>query len=290
MIRAARRHNVPYLIRGETSLLLKPKYSVGWFASALLVGRMVRSAAACLYIGRSNRDFYASFGVPESRLRPAHYSVDAAAFRDAAGCTADRAARRQEFGAGEDTFVVVCAAKAIERKRLADAIRAVGKLGASVRLWVLGDGPLRPQLERLAAREAAGRIVWHGFVNQSRMPALLAAADAFLMPSESEPWGLAVNEAMAVGLPVVCSDGVGCAADLVRPGETGYSYPVGDVAALAACLERLRANPDERRRMGQAAQNLVLNAYDAAATARQIADAARALVPERTVLAPAVPR
>src|SRR4029077_11294725 len=77
-IRAARRHGVPYLIRGETSLLMKPRYSVRWFTSALLVGRMLRAAARCLYIGRSNREFYASLGVPESRLRPAHYSVDAA--------------------------------------------------------------------------------------------------------------------------------------------------------------------------------------------------------------------
>jgi glycosyltransferase involved in cell wall biosynthesis len=280
-IRAARRQGVPYLIRGETSLLLKPKYTLRWFFSALQVSRMVRAAAACLYIGRGNHEFYASLGVPESRLRPARYSVDAAAFRDAAGSEAERAACRRQFGAEPDVLVVACAAKAIPRKRLEDAIRAVGKLGPAVRLWILGDGPLRPRLEELAAREAPGRVVWHGFVNQSQMPRLLAAADVFAMPSEEEPWGLAINEAMAVGLPVVCSHAVGCAADLVRHGETGYQFRVGDIAAFVQCLDKVRCDPAARRRMGRAAQALVINEYDAGATARQIAGAVRELVPAR---------
>jgi glycosyltransferase involved in cell wall biosynthesis len=285
LIRAARRHRVPYLIRAETNLLLKPKYSWRWLASGFVVGHMLRGAACCLYIGCSNRDFYASLGVEESRLRPAHYSVDAASFRDAAGSNTDRAARRSQFGAGPDAFVVACSAKMIPRKRLGDAIQAVGRLGPSVQLWVIGEGPLRQQLEELAKREASGRIVWHGFVNQSQMPGLLGAADAFAMPSEAEPWGLAVNEAMAVALPVVCSDAVGCAADLVRPGETGYQYPVGDLASLARCLDQLRANPDECKRMGRAGQELVLRDYDAAATSRQIADAVRDLLPSRRLAA-----
>jgi glycosyltransferase involved in cell wall biosynthesis len=279
--RAARRHAVPYLIRGETSLLLKPKYSLPWLVTAIHVSRMVRGAATCLYIGRSNRAFYASLGVPESRLRPAHYSVDAAGFRAAAGSEPERAECRRQFGAEPDVLVVACAAKAIARKRLGDAIRAVGKLGPTVRLWILGDGPLRPQLEALAAREAPGRVVWHGFVNQSQMPRLLAAADVFAMPSDTEPWGLAVNEAMSVGLPAVCSSAVGCAADLVRPGETGYQYRVGDIAALANYLDKLRADPAARRRMGRAAQELIVNEYDTGATARQIADAVQQLVPAR---------
>jgi glycosyltransferase involved in cell wall biosynthesis len=93
------------------------------------------------------------------------------------------------------------------------------------------------------------------------------------MPSQEEPWGLSVNEAMAVGLPVVCSDVVGCAVDLVRPDVTGYRYPLGDLAALARCLDALRSDRDRRRRMGAAAQELVMKEYDTSATARQIAAA-----------------
>ena len=276
-VASCKKRGVPYLVRGETTLMLKPRYSLRWFAARLRLGHMLRGAGACLYIGRGNRDFYASMGVAEDRLYPAHYSIDATYFREAAGGAEERRQLREQHGADDNTCVVVASAKAIARKRLEDAARAVGRLGQDVRLWVLGDGPLRPRLEELSRREAPGRVVWHGFVNQSDIPRFLAAADVFVMPSQDEPWGLSVNEAMAVGLPVVCSDGVGCAADLVRPGGTGYTYPVGDVAALARCLDALRSDRDRRRRMGDAAQALVFSEYDVGATARQIAAAVSAV-------------
>src|SRR5205823_1157153 len=147
----------------------------------------------------------------------------------------------------------------------------VGRLGPAARLWVLGDGPERPELEALAGEVAPRQVFWHGFINQSQMPSLLAAADAFVLPSEDEPWGLAVNEAMACGLPAVCSDRVGCVPDLVRDGVTGFCYPVGDVMALADRLSTLLGDRTACRRMGQAAQDLVLREYDVRATASQIA-------------------
>lgn len=277
-IDSCRRRGVPYLVRGETTLLLKPRYSLRWFAARLRLGRMLRAAGACLYIGRNNRAFYASMGVAEERLHAAHYSIDAAFFGTAAAAGVKaRTDLRRQHGADVDTCVVIASAKAIARKRLEDAIRAVGRLGEKLVLWVVGDGPLRPHLEALAQREAPGRVVWHGFVNQSRMPALLAAGDVFVMPSQDEPWGLAVNEAMAAGLPVVCADAVGCAIDLVRPDDTGYTYPVGDVAALAGRLAILNADAARRRCMGAAARELVLKEYDVSATARQIAAAVAAV-------------
>ena len=72
-----------------------------------------------------------------------------------------------------------------------------------------------------------------GFVNQSELPALYAASDVFVLPSENEPWGLAVNEAMCASLPVVVSREVGCAPDLVRDGVNGYTPAAGDIAGLA---------------------------------------------------------
>ncbi len=85
-----------------------------------------------------------------------------------------------------------------------------------------------------------------GFQNQRRIAATYAAADALVLPSTSgETWGLVVNEAMACGLPVIVSDQVGCAPDLVLEDETGFTYPCGDVAALA---ERVGALAGDRRR------------------------------------------
>ena len=70
ILRAARRSGLPYLIRAETNLVVKPRYSLRWFMSRLRVRGMLRAAAGCLCVGKSNHDFYRSLGVPESRLHP----------------------------------------------------------------------------------------------------------------------------------------------------------------------------------------------------------------------------
>src|SRR2546430_3298455 len=78
-----------------------------------------------------------------------------------------------------------------------------------------------------------------GFRNQSELPSFYDLCDVFVLPSTSEPWGLVVNEAMAAGRPVVVSDQVGCARDLVQNGLNGFIFPVGDVEALAHALTRV---------------------------------------------------
>jgi glycosyltransferase involved in cell wall biosynthesis len=277
-IRAARRLGIPYLIRGETNPESRPTNLLRRIARKLVVGRMLRAAAGCLFIGRSNRSFLRQMGVAEQRLFPAVYSVDAMWFCSAAARAQDGEHARGDSGCGRDTFVAVAVAKAIRRKRLQDAIDAVRKAGPDVQLWILGDGPERANLATRSRAAGHGQVYWHGFVNQSRLPALLGTADVFVLPSEEEPWGLAVNEAMACGLPVICSDRVGCARDLVREGVTGYVYPVGDVNTLAERIGYLCRNRDISGQMGQAAQELVLREYDVRVTARQIVAATHAVV------------
>ena len=77
-----------------------------------------------------------------------------------------------------------------------------------------------------------------GFRNQKEMPRIYSLADVVVLPSETETWGLVVNEAMSCGVPVVVSDKVGCAPDLIVPGVTGYRFPVGRVPALAEAMEK----------------------------------------------------
>jgi glycosyltransferase involved in cell wall biosynthesis len=76
-----------------------------------------------------------------------------------------------------------------------------------------------------------------GFVNQREIAEWYGAADLFVLPSDREPWGLAVNEAMAAGAVPIVSDTVGCAPDLVA-GEVGWVYPTGDIGALARAFAK----------------------------------------------------
>jgi glycosyltransferase involved in cell wall biosynthesis len=107
----------------------------------------------------------------------------------------------------------------------------------------IGHGELRDELEQYAARHGV-RAVFTGFVNQSTLPRQYAIGDVFVLPSTYEPRGLVVNEAMAVGLPVIASDRVGAIGDLVRD-----VFPAGDAAALAEKLDSVADDPAVRERM-----------------------------------------
>jgi glycosyltransferase involved in cell wall biosynthesis len=91
------------------------------------------------------------------------------------------------------------------------------------------------------------------------LPALYAAADLFVLPSTFEPWGAVVAEALACGLPVVVADRVGCAPDLVQPGQNGWVVPAGDAGALAALLREALADPARLAAMGAASARLALD-------------------------------
>ena len=148
--------------------------------------------------------------------------------------------------------MVLYAAKLIAVKACADLIRAFGsrrREGSS--LVIAGDGPLRGELTRLARSFPSASIHFLGFINQSRMPATYALGNVFVLPSVVEPWGLAVNEAMNLGLPVIASDHVGAGPDLVSP-DNGWVFPAGDWQALGRILDSALSDPDGLARRGRA--------------------------------------
>src|SRR4029453_3727959 len=108
-----------------------------------------------------------------------------------------------------------------------------------VTLAMVGNGPLMEET-RAAAQRLGIRATWCGFVNQSTMPSVLAAADCLALPSESETWGFVVSEALAGGPPCVVSDQVGSAPDFILDGVSGVVHETGDVASLMCALSRVR--------------------------------------------------
>ncbi len=131
----------------------------------------------------------------------------------------------------------------------------------SLRLSLVGNGPLEQELRRLAQRDRRIRVVGH--VPQDELPEILARARCLVLPSTTtaahrEAWGLVVNEAMHAGLPVVASDAVGAAAHgLVADGETGLVVPEGDVAALRTALAAIADDDALVARMGLEARGRV---------------------------------
>ena len=165
---------------------------------------------------------------------------------------------RRQWGVEPSALVALFVGKFQSFKRPLDLLEAVASLQTSqtsemvassampnssaseflVPVYV-GSGALESDL-RLHADFLGVKTVFAGFKNQTELPACYAAADVLVLPSEGrETWGLVVNEAMACGLPAVVSDAVGCAPDLIEEGETGFTYPMGDISVLAGCLLRI---------------------------------------------------
>jgi 2-deoxystreptamine N-acetyl-D-glucosaminyltransferase/2-deoxystreptamine glucosyltransferase len=133
-------------------------------------------------------------------------------------------------------------------------VEAFGRMREEAALVVVGDGPDRALVHRLATTSpAVDRITLAGFVEHGRVPAVLASLDVLVLPSAYEEMGSVLTEAMAAGLPVVASD-VGGIPEVVRHGETGLLVPPGDVGALAAALDLLAGDPVLRARLAAGAR------------------------------------
>ncbi len=173
--------------------------------------------------------------------------------------------------------------KFIPKKRPIDFIHALDGLGvAKGKAWglLVGDGPLRQELER-HAREQRTPCSFAGFLNQSEIGAAYAAADVLVLPSdERETWGLVVNEAMAAGLPAIVSERAGCVPDLIISGKTGFVYGCGDVEALSRTMATFAADPDLRSRLSKSARRHI-RAYSTEAASEGLVAALRVLVPQR---------
>ncbi len=251
----ARRARVPVILRGDSHLLGRGAPNL---PRRFALGTLFRQFAAFASVGTANRDYFRAFGVPEKKIFFAPHSVDAERF-DAGDAATRAAAARLRSDLGLDSRrVVLFAGKFHERKQpleLLQAFHAVGTRGDA--LVFVGDGPERSRLEELARTRRDRDVRFLPFANQTEMPSRYLSADIFALPSRGfyETWGLAVNEAMHLGLPCLVSDLVGCQRDLVVPGETGWVFPANDSAALGETLRAaLRAPREELDRLGQAAR------------------------------------
>ncbi len=270
---------VPLLLRGDSHDLARTR---GWKARARRLLRRVlfQRFSAFLAVGSANAEYFRNCGVPRSHIHLVPHCVDNDRFTQQAENAAGQAvAWREQLGIAANATVILFAGKFETKKRPLDLLRAfleikmvdgAPEVARAVLLFV-GAGALEPDLRRMAGDKIGQSVFFAPFHNQSRMPMVYATGDVLVLPScgEGETWGLAVNEAMNMGLPCIVSSHVGCAADLISEGQTGWVFPAGDIDALAGVLRSaLQAGPEALRRMGALARAHVQTySYEAATIA-----------------------
>ena len=234
-VRLGRKLGLPVVITGRgTDLTLIPEAA----ETRKLVVEAAGQATAMVTVCEDLRQRLIALGAPADRVLTLRNGVDLALFSPK-----DRDAARAKHGL--NGFVLLSVGGLIERKGHHLAIEALVDC-PDCTLVIAGGGPLRGDLEQLAARLAvADRVRFLGDTPHSQLPELYSAADALVLASSREGWANVLLEAMACGLPVLATD-VNGTAEAVQSPEAGLLLPERTAACLTAAIGRLRANLPRR--------------------------------------------
>lgn len=267
---AARSLGIPVLWRFEGNDRNSLGSGFKAFVRAEALSALYRHISVFLSIGVACDEHLARHGVPASKVFRSPYNVDDELFQAMRhSYSAQRDTIRSSKGLSEDDFVFIVVGKLIERKNPHIVLRALRRIGdAKVKVVFVGSGPLEIELKQ-AASCLGNRAIFGGFANQTDLGRFYACADAALLPSRFETWGLVINEAQHFALPVVVSDKVGCRDDLVKNCETGWVFREGDVEDLAKKLSLMSSDRRLASRMGCAGE-LLARSYSTSAAAAGI--------------------
>jgi len=253
---AARATGTAFLF-GTDANSLAPRDSRSWkvIAKKLFWPRLYSLADQVVVPSTASYDLMRTLGISEARITLTPYSVDNDWWKEHS-LRVDRAAVRRSWGIAPEVLVILFCAKLQPWKRPLDLLRAFALATAPGSALVFaGEGPLRSQLETEAiSLGIAERVHFLGFVNQSQLPFIYTASDLLVLPSEYEPFAVVVNEASCCGCPVIASDRVGAAPDLIAPVNPSFIYPCGNVEALAQVLKLVLADPVVLTKYGRAAR------------------------------------
>ena len=206
--------------------------------------RLVRALVPFVFaVGPLGVEYWRHYGFAEDRIFVRPYEPDYALI-DAISDDDVRAAASR-YGIDPRRRRIVFSGRFAPVKRvdlLIEAFKRVADERPEWDLLLVGDGELRAELESRVPEGLRDRVIWTGFLAEQREVSLLyKASDLLALPSEREPWAVVVNEAVAAGLALVTSDGVGASAALLKPGVNGEFFPRGDLDGLTVALRRATA-------------------------------------------------
>lgn len=210
--------------------------------------------------------YFTKLGIPEHNIFAGYSVVDNDYFAERAeAIRRDPEEAHRLPGLADSTPFFFSSARFMERKDLPNLLQAYAAYRREAvhrghkpwRLLLLGDGTLRPLLESIVQDEGLEAVVsMPGWRQIEDLPAYYALASALVHTATIDQWGLVVNEAMAASLPVIVSTGAGCAEDLVRHGENGFTFQPGDTQGLTRHLLAV-AHEVDRKQLAQRSRAII---------------------------------
>lgn len=239
-----------------------------------------RFDATIAYTSKAKSD-YESLGIPSERIRVAPNSTAELRVAFPRGLRTDWLgeddAFRREMGIG-DKPMIVSLGRLVPWKNIDLLLRAFHGLEQEAELVIVGEGGERSRLEALAD-DLGVRVIFLGDRRNDDLDRVMAAADVFVMPGLG---GLALQEALCWGLPVVVAGGDGSEKDLVHDGENGFLVPAGDASTLRDAVRRLVRSAGLRQSMGAASLKIVRSGFGSMAMLREFVSVLNTVRPRST--------
>ncbi|WP_316782792.1 glycosyltransferase family 4 protein [Pedobacter frigiditerrae] len=252
---------VPIYFRGD-STLLNEKGLIKTLLRKIFLKWVYKNVDTAFYVGTNNKAYYKAFGLVEEQLIFAPHAIDNCRF--GADETEEARKIRTNLKVGENDIIILFAGKLVPVKNPFLLLEAFIELDlTNVHLLFVGNGELEESLKSRVQglkntqilRQAQddnvkNSIHFMDFQNQTQMPAVYQACDLFCLPSQSETWGLSVNEAMACGKAILTSDKVGCSIDLVDH-QNGFIFKSEDKEDLKQKIIALTLDKTKLKKMGE---------------------------------------
>jgi len=275
----AKRHNVPFLLWSESTALDNRRASV---EIEFLKKRFLDMCDAFVVPGASAAGYLRALRA-SPRIFQAPNAVNTDFFSKRAADIRQGKLRPQIGGLLPSRFFLFVG-RIVGAKGIFELLAAYERMHSEIRrevgLVLAGDGEDRPEAMVRASAIAPGDIRFTGFMHREELAELYTLAEALILPTHSDTWGMVVNEAMACGLPVIVTHVAGCASDLVEDGWNGILIRPHDPSELAAAMMSVAGASDARSQM--AARGLKrIKAYSPAAWAEGVARAVASVCPER---------
>jgi 1,2-diacylglycerol 3-alpha-glucosyltransferase len=254
----AHRMNLPCIMTTDTTAVDKPRNPL----KELLKGLWCRRYYNALFLsGERSAAYYVKLGFPEHLIWRGTDVIDNGFFEQscrAVQLCAEEA--RERLGLPTRYFVSVC--RLSPEKNVHGLLKAYAgfrQKGGNWDLVIVGSGPEEKNLKNMTAVERIPGVHFVGWKQYEDLPAYYALASCFVLASVSEPWGLAVNEAMACGLPVLASKNCGCIPELCLRGVNGYDFDPRDMDSLMSLMLQVAADEQNLSYMGRLSHQIIAN-------------------------------
>lgn len=247
---------IPVLFRGDSTLLQAQKGLMEHLRKIFLKW-VYNHVDKALYVGTNNKAYFKHFGLKDNQLIFAPHAIDNELFHKKANAAKESANHwRESLGIKEEGIVFLYAGKLDKNKNTELLIKAFMEIEKQdCFMVVVGNGEMESYLKEMY--QSNSKIHFMDFQNQSKMPAIYSIADVFVLPSLSETWGLAINEAMACGKAILASDGCGAAIDLVKEGQNGYTFRSANVQNLKEKMMFLSEDRSQLVKMGNESRRII---------------------------------